>query len=147
MQREAQKMRRAMKQLLAKHREQDQSQGVDAQLRARELRRIERLERDAAKVSEWLKSNPQDRRGARNKLRKSNRTDNDSAKMATSKGVIQGYTAVAAVDEAHQIIVEAQAHGVGQEQELLAPVVEALKPLLSDRRSSPLTRATIARTT
>jgi len=31
-------------------------------------------------------------------VRKSNRTDNESAKMATSKGVIQGYTGVAAVD-------------------------------------------------
>ena len=32
-------------------------------------------------------------------MRKSNRTDNESAKMATGKGVIQGYTGVAAVDE------------------------------------------------
>jgi len=45
-----------------------------------------------------------------------------------------GYTAVAAVDEKHQIIVEAQAHGVGQEQELLVPVVEALKPRVSEFR-------------
>ena len=45
--------------------------------------------------------------------------------MATSKGVIQGYTGVAAVDDRHQIIVEAQAHGTGSEQELLLPVVEA----------------------
>ena len=46
--------------------------------------------------------------------------------MATDKGVIQGYTGVAAVDAKHQIIVEAQAHGTGSEQELLLPVVEAL---------------------
>jgi len=52
-------------------------------------------------------------------IRKSNRTDNESAKMATSKGVIQGYTGVAAVDAKHQIIVDAQAHGTGSEQELL----------------------------
>ena len=45
--------------------------------------------------------------------------------MATSKGVIQGYTGVALVDEAHQIIIEAQAHGTGSEQELLLSVVEA----------------------
>ena len=57
---------------------------------------------------------------------KSNRTDNESAKMATDKGVIQGYTGVAAVDAKHQIIVEAQAHGTGSEQELLLPVVEGL---------------------
>ena len=47
--------------------------------------------------------------------------------MATSKGVIQGYTGVAAVDAKHQIIVEAQAHGTGCEQELLMPVVKAMQ--------------------
>jgi len=35
--------------------------------------------------------NPEDRQGSRGSIRKSNRTDHDSAKMATSKGVIQGY--------------------------------------------------------
>ena len=48
--------------------------------------------------------------------------------MATSKGVIQGYTGVAAVDDRHQIIVAAQAHGTGSEQALLMPVVEAATP-------------------
>ncbi len=46
--------------------------------------------------------------------------------MATDKGVVQGYTGVAAVDAKLQIIVEAQAHGTGTEQELRLPVVEAL---------------------
>ena len=55
--------------------------------------------------------------------------------MATSKGVIQGYTGVAAVDAKHQIIVEAQAHGTGSEQELLIPVVEAIK---ATQTKSPL---------
>ena len=50
--------------------------------------------------------------------------------MATSKGVIQGYTGVAAVDARHQVIVEAQAHGTGSEQELLLPVVDAMKEVL-----------------
>jgi hypothetical protein len=48
--------------------------------------------------------------------------------MATGKGVVQGYTAVAAVDAKAQIIVDAQAHGTGTEQELLLPVVAALVP-------------------
>jgi hypothetical protein len=52
--------------------------------------------------------------------------------MATSKGVIQGYTGVAAVDARHQIIVEAQAHGTGSEQELLIPVVTVMKEVLAD---------------
>jgi hypothetical protein len=52
--------------------------------------------------------------------------------MATDKGVIQGYTGVAAVDGAHQIIVEAQAHGSGSEQALLLPVVEAMRDLIEE---------------
>ena len=54
----------------------------------------------------------------------------DAAKMATSKGVIQGYTGVATVDEQHQIVVDAQAHGTGSEQELLLPVVDTIAPML-----------------
>ena len=49
--------------------------------------------------------------------------------MATAKGVIQGYTGVAAVDAKHQILVDAQAHGTDSEQALLLPVVEALATL------------------
>jgi hypothetical protein len=79
----------------------------------------------------WLKENPEDRRGTKGSVRKSNRTDNESAKMATDKGVVQGYCGVAAVDAKHQIIVEAQAWGTGSEQALLLPVVEAVTPHLS----------------
>ena len=91
--------------------------------------RVERLEHDAAQIRSWLANNTTDRRGPKGTLRMSNRTDNDSAKMATSKGVLRGYTGVAAIDSAHQIIVEAQAHGTGAEQELLVPVVEATHAL------------------
>ncbi len=51
--------------------------------------------------------------------------------MATGKGVLQGFTGVAAVDATHQIIVDAQAHGTGSEQALLLPVVTAIAPLLT----------------
>ncbi len=50
--------------------------------------------------------------------------------MATGKGVIQGYTGVAAVDSACQIIVEAHAHGSGSEQELVLLVVEGFRDLI-----------------
>ncbi len=52
-------------------------------------------------------------------------TDPDSAKMATSKGVIQGYAAQAAVDSKHQVIVAADVHGSGSEQQALLPMIEA----------------------
>jgi hypothetical protein len=85
------------------------------------------MQRQAAQIRKWLQEHPEERKGPKGSVRQSNRTDNESAKMATGKGVIQGYTGVAAVDEKHQIVVEAQAHGVGVEQELLLGVVDALK--------------------
>jgi transposase len=129
--RQAAKMETAARAMLERHRAEDELP-VEPDLSAKEAKRIERLERDAGELREWLAANPEDRRGPSGGVRKSNRTDNESAKMATGKGVIQGYTGVAAVDERHQIIVEAQAHGTGAEQELLLPVVRAMEPLLRE---------------
>lgn len=132
---QADKLEKAAKTMLARHREEDEK-AVEPTLRAKEEKRVERYQRHARQLRDWLAKNPEDRRGAKRKnrkpsIRKSNRTDNDSAKMATSKGVIQGYSAVAAVDAKHQIIVGAQAHGTGSEQETLMPVVDEIKPMLA----------------
>ena len=57
--------------------------------------------------------------------------------MKTSKGVIQGYTGVAAVDDRHQVIMHAEAHGSGAEQPTLIPMIEAVRKdcyLLDDTR-------------
>ena len=128
---QASKLEAAAKTMLARHREED-ALPQEPDLAVKEIKRIERLERDAAQIRQWLADHPEERRGPTGSIRKSNRTDNESAKMATGKGVIQGYTGVAAVDARHQIIVEAQAHGTGSEQELLVPVVNALQRALSD---------------
>ncbi len=127
-QRQADKMEAAAKAMLARHRAND-ALPVELDLAAKEARQIERLTREAAQMRQWLTEHPEERKGAKGKVIKSNRTDNESAKMATSKGVIQGYTGVAAVDDRHQIIIEAQAHGTGSEQALLMPMVEAATPL------------------
>jgi len=134
--RQAEKLEKAAKTMLVRHREED-AKAVEPTVRAKEIKRIERLRRDAQQIRDWLVKNPKDRRGATRgnrsaSIRKSNRSDNDSAKMATSKGVIQGYTGVAAVDAKHQIIVCAQAHGTGSEQEVLMPVLEAMSDVLAE---------------
>jgi hypothetical protein len=56
----------------------------------------------------------------------SNLTDNQSAKMPTSHGVIQGYNAQAFVDAKHQVIVHAQASNC-QDHENLAPMLAGAK--------------------
>lgn len=65
--------------------------------------------------------------GKRPKEVKSNLTDNDSAKMTTSKGTIQGYNGIATVDKKHQIIIDAQAFGEGQEYHTLKPILETIQ--------------------
>ncbi len=121
---QADKLEAAARKMLARHRENDR-QPIESDLAEKSRQRAESLNREAAQLRQWLAANPQDRKGSKGALRKSNRPDPESAKMATGKGVIQGYTGVAAVDAQHQIIIEAQAHGTGSEQELLLPVVRA----------------------
>jgi len=128
--RQAVKLEAAMQIMLKRHREADRC-ATEPGLLTKEAQRIEQLQSEATQLRQWLRINPEERRGSRGSVRKSNRTDGESAKMATSKGVIQGYTGVAAVDGKHQIIVEAQAHGTGSEQELLVPVVAAMRTVLA----------------
>lgn len=88
--RQAEKLEAAAKAMLARHRAND-TLPVEPELAEKASRRIERLDQEAAQLRQWLNEHPSDRKGRKGSIRKSNRTDNESAKMATSKGVIQGY--------------------------------------------------------
>ena len=89
--RQAEKMERAAEAMLARHRAED-ARDVEPTLAVKDVVRRERLVRDAAELRTWLARNPDDRRGETGAARKRNRTDNESATMATSKSVAQGYT-------------------------------------------------------
>lgn len=128
---QARKLEKSVKTMLQRHRQADELR-IEPDVLTKEVAKRERLKAEAAKLRSWLKETPDDRRGSKDTILKSNRTDNESAKMATSKGVIQGYTGVAAVDSQCQIIVEAQAHGTGSEHALFIPVVDAIKDILAD---------------
>ena len=123
-QRQVLRMERVAKQMLEKHQATDSALTDDALIK-RDAQKLARLQQEAQQLRDWLNNNPNDRQGAKGSIRLSNLTDNESAKMATSKGVVQGYTGVATVDEKAQIIVDAQAHGTGSEQALLLPVIKA----------------------
>lgn len=127
-QRQVDRMENAAEQMLEKHRSADCAPTDDGLIK-RDAQKLERLQKEAQQLRDWLKKNPEDRKGSKGSIRLSNRTDNESAKMATGKGVVQGYTGVATVDEQTQIIVDAQAHGTGSEQELLLPVIKATAAL------------------
>ena len=124
------KMQRAVDYLIERHREADRhdenDNTPDPPARGREQQQIETLRARIAKLSAWLAEN-EDKPGRSAKPKKSNLTDNDSALMKTSHGTLQGYNGVAAVDAKHQVVVEAQAHGEGQEHGLLAPMIEGIR--------------------
>ncbi len=62
----------------------------------------------------------------------SNVTDNESAKIISSHGVIQGYNGVAATDEKCQIVIAAEAHGTSYEGNLLMPMLGIAEENMAD---------------
>ncbi len=119
------KMEKAIRQIAKRHRETD-AQEKDKGIVEQEEKAIKTMKEKVKKIKEFLKEND-DKPGKRGKPIKSNITDNESAKMKTSHGVIQGYNGVAMVDDKHQIIVHAEAFGAAQEHDLLAPMIEGTK--------------------
>lgn len=118
------KMERAVRYLVEKHREMDLGAGSDPVVE-RERQQIETLRARVKKLKGWLKESEE--KWGKTGPKKSSLTDNESAKMATSHGVIQGYDGVVAADAKHQVIVHAEAFGQPQEHELLEPMVEGTR--------------------
>ena len=77
-------------------------------------------------MKKWLKENDA-KIGAQGKEIQSNVTDNDSAKMKTSHGTIQGYNGQALVDKKHQVVVHSEAFGNGQDSKHMAPMLDGAK--------------------
>lgn len=122
------KLRKLIRQHLQRHQELDSRDAGEGEQQQRIAQTIETLSAAADKIGEFLKKS-EPRMGKAKKPRevKSNITDNDSAKMTTSKGTIQGYNGIAAVDSKHQIVITAKAIGEGQEQHSLQPVLAEIK--------------------
>lgn len=138
----AEKMEKAVAHMLEAHRWQDAGQNVDT-LTQREQQQIETLRKNSRKIRDWLAVNPE-KTNRRGEPLKSNLTDNESATMKTSHGVVQGYTGVAAVDAMSQVVVHASAFGTGQENGLLPDALsQAREDFAAIGRADPLTTATV----
>lgn len=122
------KIKRQLRHHLNEHQRLDQNEARDEARSKRTQQTIETLNQAYEKIEQFLTANnPRQGQGKRPKEVKSNITDNESAKMTTSKGTMQGYNGVAAVDKKHQIVVDAQAFGEGQEHHTLQPVTQSIK--------------------
>jgi len=119
------KMEKAICQMVKRHREMDLTE-TNRGIVEQEEQYVDTLKKKVKKIKAWLRDNG-DKAGKSGKPIKSNITDNDSAKMKTSHGVIQGYDGVAVVDGKHQVIVHAEAFGAAQEHDLLIPMIEGTR--------------------
>lgn len=126
----AAKMEKAIENILKKHQEEDLSK-TESKEKETEEKFAQTLSKRITKIREWLKDND-DKPGKTGKPKKSNITDNESAKMKTHRGVIQGYDGVAVTDGKHQVIVQAEAFGEAQEHDLLEPMVEGVRKTFQD---------------
>lgn len=120
------KIDKAVRYMLKRHKDDDAKQINTGEIRHKEEQQIKKLRTISKKIKKYL-TTTDERLGSRGKPIKSNITDNESAKMKTSHGTIQGYVGVSAVDSKHQIIISAEAFGQGPEHDLLEPIVEQTK--------------------
>jgi len=122
------KIKRQIKHHMAEHRKLDKHDSRHDEHRQRHAQAIDTLNAAHERIDEFLQHNePRMGNGKIKKEVKSNITDNESAKMTTSKGTIQGYNGLAAVDNKHQVIIDAQAFGEGQEHHTLQPILESVE--------------------
>jgi transposase len=121
------KLEEKVKKLIKRHQRTDDKEKKDNDRSSRnQEKQIDRLKRRAGKIEKFLKEN-EPKINYRGQEIKSNITDNDSEKMVTSHGTIQGYNGQALVDDKFQIIVHAEAMGKGQDREHLLPMIDGAK--------------------
>lgn len=120
------KLESALKFIIHQHRDSDKADGNTTEDGERFKERLKRARMKIEKLDTWLEEND-DKVSSRRRISQSNVTDNESAKMKTSHGVIQGYNGVAMVDEKSQIIVNAEAFGQGHDTDLLQPSIDGAK--------------------
>jgi hypothetical protein len=123
LQEKKEKIERRVAYMLEEQIEADRREGRDGSEETRRTKHIEKLKKQAAKIEEFLQEN-EAKPGKQYKEVRSNVTDNESAMLYTSHGTIQGYNGQALVDAKHQVIVEGEAFGWGQDHYHLEPVVD-----------------------
>jgi len=119
------KLERVAERIVERHRERDGNE-KDGTSPLKDTKKVEKYRRKVEQIKAFLEQGKK-KLGPSGKEHKSNITDPESAKMTSSRGVIQGYNGFAVVDDRAQIVVHAEAEGTGYEAHLLAPLLEATR--------------------
>jgi transposase len=116
------KLQEKLQRVIAEHKQADKQPEVVV---ARQLKRERRFQLQVERLNDFLK-NREPKRGRDGKEIQSNAVDNESVKMPSSHGVVQGYNAQALVDSKHQVILAAEAFAT-QDHENLKPMLDGAK--------------------
>lgn len=122
LEKKAKKIKDKIDLLIEKHKLEDKSD-IEEDSNEKKSDIVDKLQSKIDKINNFLSKN-NEKIGKRYKENQSNITDNESAKMKTSHGTIQGYNGQALVDDKHQVIVAAEAFGQGSENDLLIPLID-----------------------
>jgi transposase len=126
------KLQEKLKRVIAEHAQADKDPQVEIK---RQKKRERRFQLQVERLNEFLKDR-EPKIGSGGKEIQSNAVDNESAKMTTSHGVIQGYNAQALVDSKHQVILSAEAFA-SQDHENLKPMLESAKKNVASTGKNP----------
>jgi len=116
------KLRGKLQQVIHEHIRQDRLSKTETEQHEQQA---QRLLQQVERLNKFLQEE-QPREGKAQAEIQSNVTDNESAKMPTSHGVIQGYNAQARVDGKQQVIVHAETFG-NQDHDNLDPRLQGAK--------------------
>lgn len=116
------KLEATLKMFMEKHKENDKHNETVLDYKIQ----IEKYKENIKKISQFLEENEK-KVSKRGREMKSNITDNESAKMISPHGMIQGYNGIALVDSKHQIIVHSEAFGQNSEHDFLSTMIEGAK--------------------
>jgi transposase len=116
------KLQEKLQRVMAEHAQADQQPEIELE---RQKKRERRFQRQVERLNEFLKEQ-KPKQGRDGKEIQSNVIDNESVKLPTSHGVLQGYNAQALVDSKHQVILAAEAFA-SQDHENIEPMLAGAK--------------------
>jgi DDE family transposase len=116
------KLQEKLERVIAEHAQADKHPQVEIK---RQKKRERRFQLQVERLNTFLKDR-EPKPGSDGKEIQSNAVDNESVKMPTSHGVVQGYNAQALVDSKHQVILAAEAFA-SQDHDNLKPMLDGAK--------------------
>ena len=117
------RLKEKIKVMISNHKKLDKEE-ISIEEESNFQKRIIETKNKIEKYNNFINSN-EIKKGKYYKEVLSNITDNESAKMKSSHGVIQGYNGIAISDSKSQVILYSEAFGSANEQDLLQPSIES----------------------